>query len=183
LQSLGSYDGWVLESSENSSVGGSLNSVAAFFNLGDDAANKQYRAILHFDTSGLPDNAVITSVTLKIKSQGLVGTNLFATHGALLVDIRKPFFGATAGLAISDFQAIASKSAVAAFGAVPVGGWYNAVIGSVGYPFINLTGPTQIRLRFTKDDDNDHIADTMQFYSGNAPATNRPQLLIGYFVP
>jgi Leucine-rich repeat (LRR) protein/ABC-type glycerol-3-phosphate transport system substrate-binding protein len=176
-------DGWILESSENSSKGGSLNSAATFFNLGDDAANKQYRGLLHFDTSSLPDNAVITSVTLKIKQQRLVGTNPFSTHGALLADVRKPFFGATAGLELGDFRAVPSKLAAAAFGAAPVSGWYNAVIGSANYPFINLNGPTQFRLRFTKDDDNDHVADFMQFYSGSASAANRPQLVITYYAP
>jgi len=39
-------DGWVLESAENSNAGGTLNSTATTFNLGDNAANKQYRAIL-----------------------------------------------------------------------------------------------------------------------------------------
>ncbi|MCQ3939392.1 MAG: hypothetical protein DPW18_20465, partial [Chloroflexi bacterium] len=51
LVSQGSQDGWILESSEASGTGGTMNSSAATFNLGDDAANRQYRTILHFDTS------------------------------------------------------------------------------------------------------------------------------------
>ncbi|MCQ3939414.1 MAG: hypothetical protein DPW18_20575, partial [Chloroflexi bacterium] len=49
--SNGTHDGWILESSETSGAGGTMNSSAATFNLGDDAANRQYRTILHFDTS------------------------------------------------------------------------------------------------------------------------------------
>ncbi len=182
FNSVAAKDGWISESSENSKVGGALNSALTTFNAGDDAANKQIRGILHFDTSALPDTAVITSVTLKVKKQGQVGVNPFTTHGNLLADIRKTFFGATADLVISDFQATASKSAAAAFGATPVSGWYTAIVGSASYPFINRAGTTQFRLRFTLDDNNDHGADYIRFYSGNAAATLRPQLIIKYYV-
>jgi M6 family metalloprotease-like protein len=182
FKSLGANDGWILESGENSGAGGALNSVATTFNLGDDAANKQYRAILHFDTSSLPDTAVVTKVTLKIMKQGLVGTNPFSTHGALKADIRKPYFGASAALLGSHFQATASSPA-AAFGATPAGSWYSAILNSVGKTFVNRTGPTQFRLSFTLDDNNDHDADYMSFYSGNAPIANRPQLIVQYYVP
>jgi hypothetical protein len=177
-------DGWVLESSENSNVGGIMNNSAAAFVLGDNAANKQFRAILHFDTSSLPDMAVITRVALKIMKQGLVGTNPFSTHGGLLVDIRKPYFGTSAALQISDFQANASRNSAAVFGAAPVGNWYSAVVSSAGNVFVNRTGATQFRLRFTLDDNNDHGADYMLFYSGNAAAAaSRPQLIVTYYVP
>jgi RHS repeat-associated protein len=180
IPSNGANDGWVLESGENTNVGGTLNATDTTFNLGDDALNKQYRGILHFDTSGLPDNAVITSATLKIQKQGLVGVNPFTTHGSLLADVRKPFFGTSAALQVGDFQAAPGSPAVAAFGAAPVGAWYSAVLNNAGKANINLGGTTQFRLRFVKDDDNDHIADYVKFYSGNAPAANRPQLVITY---
>jgi hypothetical protein len=98
--SEGVLDGWVLESDDTSSIGGTLNAGAITFNLGDDALNRQFRSILSFNTSGLPDNAVIKKVMLKIKPQSLVGVNPFTTHGGLMVDVRKPFFGTSAGLAI-----------------------------------------------------------------------------------
>jgi hypothetical protein len=183
FKSLAALDGWVLESTETSDMGGTRNSAATTFYLGDDAANKQYRAILHFDTSSLPNTAVITSVTLKINAQGLVGTDPFITHGSLLVDIRKPFFGTNYLLENSDFQALASSSAVAAFNVTPVSNWYSAEVDSAGYPYINLTGATQFRLRFATDDNNNLIADYMTFYSGNAVLAMRPQLIVGYYVP
>jgi hypothetical protein len=104
--SAGSQDGWVLESTETSEVGGSINSAVTSFRLGDDVSNRQYRGILHFNTANLPDNAVITSVILKIKQQGSVtGTDPFTTHSGLLVAIQKPYFGTAASLATGDFQA------------------------------------------------------------------------------
>jgi hypothetical protein len=181
--SVGTNDGWVLESTETSNVGGTGNNVATNFALGDDAANKQYRGLLHFDTSSLPDTAIITSVTVRIKRQGLSGTDPFTTHGNLLVDIRKPYFGTSAALALGDFQAVAGQSAVGTFGVAPVSNWYSAILSNAGYPQVNLTGTTQYRLRFTLDDNNDSGADFMVFYSGDAAAANRPQLIITYYVP
>jgi hypothetical protein len=184
LVSSGAYDGWVLESSETSGVGGTLNAIAGTFALGDDAANKQYRAILHFNTASLPDTAVITKVTLQIKKQRLVGTSPFASLGGLRVDIRKPFFGSAAALQLGDFQATAGASAVATFGATPdLTNWYSAILNSAGRARINRTGTTQFRLRFALDDNNDHIADYMIFYSGNATLVNKPLLTIEYYVP
>jgi hypothetical protein len=184
FRSVGAQDGWILESGENSNKGGTLDASATTFYLGDGAQDKQYRAILHFDTASLDDTAVITKVTLKIKKQGLVGTNPFNILGGLKVDMRKPYFGTAVGLVIGDFQAAAGKSAVATFNATPVSNWYSAVIGSAGYPYINLTGTTQFRLRFETDDNDDNGADYMKLFSGNTATTSaRPTLIIEYYVP
>jgi hypothetical protein len=176
------FDGWVLESGENSSVGGTVGTGAPTFVVGDSAANQQYRSILHFDTSGLPDTAVVTKVTLKIMKQSVVGTNPFGTHGALRVDIRKPYFGPIPALQPGDFQATPSASWVAQF-FTPVGSWYSAVLSDTGNTFVNSAGLTQFRLRFTLGDNNNHVADYVLFYSGDAAAANRPQLVVQYYVP
>ncbi|MEK6752726.1 MAG: pre-peptidase C-terminal domain-containing protein, partial [Chloroflexota bacterium] len=182
LQSIGAYDGWTLESAENSNVGGSMNSTATIFRLGDDAAKRQYRAILSFNTAVLPDglsNAKIKSVVLKIRRQGTTGTNPFTTHNGLRVDIRKPFFGTGLNLANSDFQAFGANL-VGIFGATPINNWYTATLNATAYPQINRTGTTQFRLRFSLDDDNDAVADFIKFYSGNAGEAFRPILIIKY---
>jgi len=178
--SVGSYDGWILESSETSKKGGTKNSSATTFLIGDNAARKQYRAILHFNTAGLPDDAVITKATLKImKSTG--GSGNTSTLGKLLVDMKKPYFG-TAALAITDFQAAAGKSNI--FNTfTKSGSWYSATLKGSGFTYVNRSGSTQFRVYFTKDDDNDNVADYLRFYSGNAGAANRPQLMIEYYVP
>jgi hypothetical protein len=92
FNSAGAQDGWVLESGENSNQGGAINAAAATFFLGDNPGDRQYRAILHFNTASLPDNAVITRAVLKIKQQSVTGTNPFTTHGKIAVDIRKGGF-------------------------------------------------------------------------------------------
>ncbi len=173
-----------MELGENTNVGGTLDSTAATFTLGDNSANKQYRAILSFDTSGLPDNAVIQWALLKIKQSGApIGTNPFSVLGSLLVDIRKPFFGTTGALQLGDFNAAASAARVGAFNKTPSAGWYSVALNSAGLSNINKSGPTQLRLYFSLDDNNNHLSDLMNFFSGSAPAANRPALVITYYVP
>lgn len=181
--SLGAADGWVRESSESSNVGNAMNSTSTTFLLGDDAANRQYRAILSFNTASIPDTATITSVKLKIKRQGVTGTNPFGTHGALRLDIRKPFFGAGNALEFADFQAAATKLNAGLFSSTPVSGGsaYQALLPSTSFQYINKAGLTQIRLRFTLDDNNDFGADNMRFFSGNyTVASDRPELEVQY---
>jgi len=185
-RSTGSLDGWVLESSETSNEGGAMNNAATVFHLGDDVSNRQYRAILSFNTSGLPDDAVITKVMLKIKKQGLVGTDPFTTHGNILVDVRKGAFGGNNALQLTDFQAAASKDDAGTIKNTPSSGWYSVSFNSSAFPYIyiNLTGVTQFRLRFALDDNNDDGADYLKFYSGNYSSVSlRPLLVIQYYVP
>jgi hypothetical protein len=183
FKSAGTQDGWVLESSETSNQGGGINPTAATFILGDNTGNRQYRSILHFDTSSLPENAVIARVVLKIKKQSVIGTNPFTTHGKIAIDIRKGAFSNNATLQVTDFQAATSKPVIGWFTNNPTtGGWYVARLTAPAYPYINRTGSTQFRLRFQTDDDNDSVADFIRFYSGNSTA-NQPILVVEYYVP
>ncbi len=183
IRSTGSQDGRILETRENSNRGGTKNSNASLLYIGDDTANKQYRSILSFNTSALPDNAVITSAILKFKYAGKTGTLPFSTHGKLVVDIRKGAFGNKAILQINDFQAAANKKGILLFTNSKVSNWYSKAIAPVDFPYINLAGLTQFRLRFAKDDNHDFGADYLKIYSGNAGLVNRPQLIIEYYVP
>ena len=183
-RSVGTYDGYILESGETTNTGGTLNSTATTFHLGDEAGDKQYRAILSFNTASLPDTAVITKVTLKIRKQALVGTDPFTILSVLRADIRKPFFGTGLALVAADFQAPANRSNVGTFNATPVNNWYTTVLLNTAFPFVNKTGTTQFRLRFVTGDNDDGAADYMKFFSGNyATAAARPTLVIEYYVP
>jgi len=184
FSSQAAYDGWVLESTETSGAGGTLDSSATTFNVGDDATDKQYRAILSFNTASLLDTAVITKVTLKVRKQGLVGTNPFTTHGLLSAAIRKPRFGTAAALQVSDFQAAASLNSGTTFGSTPISNWYSAIGSASTYPYINKTGTTQYRLQFATDDNDDLGADYMKFHSGSSlTMAYWPQLIVEYYVP
>ncbi len=179
------YDGQVLESTETSGVGGTINSTATSFRLGDNAYNQQYRAILSFNTAGLPDTAVIKSVTLKIMKAGGSATNPYTTLGNIAVDIKKGTFSNSAALQSGDFQAAASMNAVMAIPNTPVNGWYSKAMSSTYFGYINKIGITQLRLRFGVDDNNNRIADYLAFFSGDYMTTpsSRPTLVITYTVP
>ncbi|MGC1376745.1 MAG: peptidoglycan DD-metalloendopeptidase family protein [Anaerolineales bacterium] len=184
--SIAAQDGWVLESSETSNVGGTLNSTATTFNLGDDKTRKQYRGILSFSTGSLPDNAVITGVTLKVRQQAILGGgNPVTMFQGFMLDVKKGFFGTAATLQTGDFQAAASAT-YGPSAPAPVGGWYSFnLIGASAYVNKLATngGLTQIRLRFKLDDNNNAIANILSLYSGDAPAAARPQLVITYYIP
>ncbi|HEY5902253.1 MAG TPA: choice-of-anchor Q domain-containing protein [Anaerolineales bacterium] len=183
--SSAALDGWVLESTETSSLGGTLSSTEAFLLLGDDAARRQYRAVLSFNTSGLPAGAIITSVTLKIRLAETVGTDPFGTLQYILGDLRKGYFGSADALELQDFQAPLTLGSVFVIKNTPdAGGWHSAGLAALRFPSINRSGLTQIRLRFKLDDDNDAVADYLKFYSGNAGVLSvRPRLVITYYLP
>jgi hypothetical protein len=183
FRSVGANDGYILESTETSSVGGAMNSTSTVFYLGDGAADKQYRAILHFDLN-LPANAVITSVTLKLKKQGLVGSDPFPTLGKIAVDIRTGAFGNNNILQLTDFQSAAHKNTAGMIYNTPVNNWYSVAFPSSAFSFINKRGVTQFRLRFQIDDNENGTADYLKFYSGDfATAAARPTLVIEYYIP
>ena len=186
LSSIASQDGWVLESSETSGVGATINAAATTFNLGDDVTRKQYRSILSFNTSNLPDNAVIVAVTLKVKKSSIVGSgNPVTIFQGFKADIKKGMFGGNASLQTGDFQAAANKT-YGPFTPSLVSGWYTINLTSAKAYINKLStggGLTQIRLRFKLDDNNDAQANILKLYSGNATAANRPQLVIVYYVP
>ncbi|MGC8855185.1 MAG: hypothetical protein ACP5QU_00115 [Anaerolineae bacterium] len=56
-------------------------------------------------------------------------------------------------------------------------------LNPTAFSFLNKTGLTQFRLRFTKDDNDDRSADYLKFFSGNAALAYRPVLIIEYYVP
>jgi hypothetical protein len=187
FKSNGTNDGWILESSEDSDVGGWMNSKSGILNLGDDASDRQYRAILHFPTAYLPDNAIVVQATLLIKRQGLVGIDPFTTHQNIaVIDMRNGLFGGSPygpeALQITDFEAPASMDTVGVIQNNPVGDWYSTELNVSSFPVINLRGITQLKLMFQLDDDDDLTADYLTFFSGNTfELRDRPRLIIKYY--
>jgi uncharacterized delta-60 repeat protein len=176
-------DGWILESTPTSNVGGLQNSNTTTFNVGDDQNNKQYRSILSFNTVFLPGTAVITSAQLKIRIQGVVGTDPFATFGNLLVDIRNGHFGNFIGLEPADFSAPASPGTYQEQISPILNNWFEVNLSAANLAFISKVGVTQFRLRFSLPSNNNKIADYDKFFSGDAPAGYQPQLIVTYYVP
>jgi photosystem II stability/assembly factor-like uncharacterized protein len=177
------FDGWVLESGESSRVGGTKNKKSKYLKVGDDSDDRQFRAILSFATSAIPDNAVITAATLQVKPAGETGGNPLGTHDRLVLDIIRDKFDTLPALQVEDFQARPDNFKIARFSKKLYAGWYRAVLFQRAYPFINVSGRTQFRLRFTLDDDDDNSADILKLYSGNAVLDDSPLLIIDYYTP
>ena len=147
------YDGWVLEPDEASGKGGTFDAGATTGRVGDDASDRQYRGILDFDTAGLPDDAVIVGVTLRIKKQAIVGKNPIVTHGLLLVDMKTGFYHDIQALEKYDFQAAGSRGNVGRFIKTPTDGWYRAPLRArqlrAGQPDGGHPVPAAVRDRTT----------------------------------
>jgi hypothetical protein len=183
FNSVAGQDGWLLETSELSVQGGGLN-LLGNLQVGDDSANRQFRSLISFNTAGIPDNAVIVRVSLKIYKSGFVGTDPFRTHGALVLDIKNGFFGTSNLLQTVDFQATPTKSAINSFAPMSsAAGWYQVTMIPLNFPLINKSGTTQFRLRFGLDDNNDRGADYAIFSAGDGPLATRPVLVVEYTLP
>lgn len=184
--SVAADDGWVLESSETSNVGGSINSTAgttSALRVGDDNKKKQYKSVLSFDTSPIPDGATIISVTLRLQRGTVAGTNPFNTFGACWVDVQGGSgFSGSVALQTGDFQAAATAIQAASLSnAVNNLDWSEGVLNAAGLAVINKTGKTQFRVYFALDDNNNSANDYIGYYSGNSSAAaSRPQLVVVY---
>jgi len=184
--SVAAQDGWVLESTETSNAGGSIDATAtttSALRVGDDNKNKQYKSVVSFDTSAIPDGATILSVTLRLRRGTLSGTNPFTTHGTCWVDVQpgSGFSGSTT-LQTGDFQAAATAVQAASLSnAVNNLDWSTGSLNAAGLAAVNKTGTTQLRVYFNLDDNNDSGNDYIGYYSGeSSTSANRPQLVVTY---
>jgi hypothetical protein len=183
FRSLAASDGYIWEATEENNRGFYKDFGETTIRVGDDGQDRQYRAILSFNTSTMPDDAIISKVRLKVMPESVVGTDPFTTHGFLRADIRMPYFCQSADLEACDFQATPDLFVAGTFPATLVNGFYMSVLRPEAIPYINLVGRTQFRLRFSLDDDDDGSADYIRFYSGNGDRRFHPFLMIYYTVP
>jgi len=182
--SVAAQDGWVLESTETSNAGGSLDAAASTtsaLRLGDDNKDKQYKTVVSFDTSSIPDGATILSATLRLRRGTVSGTNPFTTHGTCQVDVQTGGLSGSTALATADFQALATVAQAASLSnAANNGDWSTGSLNAAGLAALDKTGTTQLRVYFTLDDNDDSGNDYVGYYSGEATSANRPQLVVTY---
>jgi len=183
--SVAAQDGWVLESGETTNVGGSIDATSnttSSLRVGDDNKDKQYKSVVSFDTSAIPDGATILSATLRLRRGTVSGTDPFTTHGTCWADVQSGtgFSGSTA-LQTGDFQATATAvQASSLTDATANGNWSEGTLNAAGLAAIAKTGTTQLRVYFNLDDNDDLGNDYMGYYSGEATSANRPQLVVTY---
>jgi serine protease AprX len=183
--SVPAEDGRLWESGEATNVGGGGNSTdntTAALRVGDTNVDEQYKSLVSFDTSSIPDTATITSATLRLVRGTSSGTNPFTTHGSCVADIVTGGFGGSNTFAFADWQAAATASSVATLSNPTANGSASTGnLNAAGLAAISKTGTTQLRIGFTLDDNDDVGYDYIGFYPGeNATVANRPQLTVTY---
>lgn len=178
-KSVRGFDGYVVESTETSGVGQLKNSTLPYVQVGDDMGKRQYKAILSFDTSGMPDDAMVASAVLKVKRKATTAGNVFMKLGYLQIFIRNPYFGNSNALEVADFSSAGTYAG--RFPKFSSTGWFQASLGINSLASVNRTGQTQYRLQFMEDDSNDTVADFIRFFSGDS--TIKPSLILRYYIP
>ncbi|WP_243555726.1 extracellular catalytic domain type 1 short-chain-length polyhydroxyalkanoate depolymerase [Priestia megaterium] len=132
-----------------------------------------YRTILSFDTSSLPDDAIITDVSLKIYRKSLTGNVTF-----LKSDIKSGVFGTSSTLEQIDYQASPSISGGFQMSVPSLDNGYTTTqLPSSLWGYINKTGKTQFRL--SNSGPADFLSDVVEIYGGDHSAY-APTLTVSY---
>ncbi|KJL04570.1 PHB depolymerase family esterase [Priestia aryabhattai] len=178
----------ISETSEKSSVFSSLAAEDGFIgNLSADGMSSSihkigdkgmyntdtYRTILSFDTSSLPDDAIITDVSLKIYRKSSTG-NISSLKG----DIKSGVFGTSSSLEQIDYQASPSISAAFQMSVPSLNNGYTTIqLPSSLWGYMNRTGKTQFRL--SSSGPADFLSDVVEIYGGDNPAY-APTVTVSY---
>ncbi len=169
FKSIAAQDGDILESSETSNTGATIDSTDVVMYTGDSRRKYQYLAMLAFDTSSIPTDANINSATLKMRRAGAYGTSPFTwASNTCFADI-KGFTGFSSNTSLEkvDFAAPADLSRVASMSnASTTGAWSTGNLTN-GLGAIAKGGNTQFRVYFSSDDNNNGTADYIMWSSGN----------------
>ncbi len=184
--SQSAYDGYITESTQTSEVGGSVNSSGTTMRLGDTTSKQSTRLILSFDTSAIPDTAVIDKAFVKLTRTSQAGTSPWSwvaqNSNPCRVDIRQGDFGGSATLATGDYAAAPSAGNVGRL-LIPYSNGLVVIdeLTATGNSYINKTGRTQFKVRMEQQDNNDAVSDYVEFGTGNnGTAANRPVLEVWY---
>ncbi len=189
----GSRDGYTV--STGSGTTGTFHQTASIY-LGDSNTNGKYRSILSFNTSALPDNAVITNAWLTLGQSGTSGGGGYnhpftvdgtsAGQGIPVCDVKSGFFGTSANLEDADWQSSPDQSNVGCFvGSVSSLSYLLRIdLNGPGRGAISKTGTTQFKFYFPNsngDGGNDYVT----FYNITvAPSPElRPRLYVKYDLP
>ena len=144
-------DGYV----KASATGGSpaVGTLEAYYGLaiGRGTDGNHNRAVLSFDTSSLPDNAVVTSATLTVAYRSASGDPWSNPAGnTLVVDVRSGCLGACT-IEAADWAAATTTTSSAQVPAFSGGNQTSTVFDTAGRGAINRTGRTQLKLRFSQN--------------------------------
>jgi hypothetical protein len=114
--------------------------------IGSGQDGKDHRAILHFDTSALPDNARVRKACLALTRFADSG-DVWKEGRSIAVDIQTGYLGTSQALQADDWNAPATAPNVASVEKFSSGGGRSSDFSQAGCDAINTTGVTQVRLR------------------------------------
>lgn len=149
-------DGYIKANADGSApaLGTLESSMGLALGRGTDA--KYNRAILSFDTSGIPDTATITGATLTVTYRSASGDPWSNPAGNTLnIDLKTGCFGACT-LETADYSAAASASNVAGIVRFTAGTQNSSGFNTAGLAAISKTARTQVRLRFGQNQTATH---------------------------
>ncbi len=144
--SVAAEDGYLKANADGSAPAvGTLTGIA----LGRGTDAKYNRGFLSFDTSGIPDGAMVIRAYLTVTYASGSGDPWASPAGnTLVIDVKTGTFNA-ATTELADWGAAATASSVAGIARFTAGSQSSGDFGSEGLAAINKTGRTQLLLRFT----------------------------------
>jgi hypothetical protein len=164
--------------------GCSAKARATMLLVGYDLENRQYVSVVSFNTAGLPDEAVITGVKLRVRSGGVVGANPINNRHSLAVDICTTVAGKNPKQPTSDGQTNTNcNNNLGIFDKTPNSGWYTVKLDATAFEYMNLAGVTEFRLRIDGNLNNQAPREYIKFYNGSVDDPNSPILIVKYYIP
>ena len=116
--------------------------------LGTGSDGKNNRSVLSFDTSAIPDNAVIERVWLAVTRSSGAGSP-WSGGNTLVIDAKAGCFGAVCDIGTDDYAATASATGVSSIAQFSSGSATSADFDAGGRAAVNVAGVTELRLRFS----------------------------------
>ncbi|MCB8942759.1 MAG: protein kinase [Ardenticatenaceae bacterium] len=178
--SLAAEDGFI--AGQDGLMGVIVVSDSTDLRVGDSFDNtQQFKTILSFDTSTIPDGAVIDNVQLHLRRNTDTGQPF--SLGQVHVDIAPlQGFGGNLVLELGDFAADTAviNAATLAFS----DDWADGFLPPSTLDTINRQGVTQFRLYFTLSSNNNGNEDWLSFYAADETDSSfHPQLIVTYTIP
>ncbi|GAA0675157.1 hypothetical protein GCM10010193_30170 [Kitasatospora atroaurantiaca] len=139
-------DGYVKAAADGSSPAVGTLSGSLGLAVGRGTDGKQNRALLSFDTSGIPAGAVITGARLTVAYGSGSGDPFSGSR--LVVDARTGCFGAAGTTGTDDWSAAVTAAEVATIGRFSSGSQTSTDLSPAGLAAITPGGTVQLRLSF-----------------------------------
>jgi len=176
-----SSDFWVQECSRKSGERCLINTDETSLVVGKGPEGKQYRLILAFDISSLPEQANITSVKLKLKMTEITGFILVNHQNRLILDLcASRGLEAARHLTVELSNGLTCIDNVGSFGNHANSGWYTVDLHQDAIHSFDLKGIIRFRVRISGIEAMRTKRAYVLFDRGIPNGSNSPVLLVRY---